>query len=625
VTAAAAPTPSALAGAGVWTTAGPRGGGVSAVAVNPAGTTEYIGTQSGGLMKSTNGGASWVFSNAGIPGGNTSGVNAIAIQTSSPSTMYISDDGALYKSTTAGSSWTSVGSGINADVDGIAIDPTTPSIVYVASDFGGVYKSTNGGGSFVAVTTGLPRNSEYNVVRVDPTTHTTVYAAGTNGIYKSINSGASWTESHNGIPFGVGVNDLAIDPANHTILLAATDNGVYRSSNSGASWAVASGGSLGNSFVVFGTGSSSGTDYAGGGGGILKSTSTGSSWTGANTSIPTLFGSPAPASALAIDPAAQANLFVGLSYPFAVYKSTNSAGSWAAASVGINQIVTDGLAVLSSTTFLVGTEGTPSSVYKTANDGASYTPSSSGIPAFAGIEEFQVISSTKVYALTFEGLYVTSNGGTSWTLVPGSSSLGGQSFAVQTNNNSHIDVLDFEGVVHVTTTGGSSWTSKTPACFPLSTFAFSSNSLAMEPSSSVNGAVGTSAGVFTTTNDWSSCTKAGGTLPFFVTGVSFDPFHPTMLWAWGFGASKATFGGSFSAVSALGSASVDDLWFNPATSGNILVGADGSGVLQSTNDGSTFTPITNSGLVAPSFTGVGKAGTTIAAALPANSVAVIVP
>jgi photosystem II stability/assembly factor-like uncharacterized protein len=627
VMAVAAPTPSALAGSGVWTTAGPRGGGVSAVAVNPAGTTEYIGTQSGGFMKSTNGGATWVVSNAGILGGNTSGVTAIAIAKSSPSTMFIADDGSLYKSTNAGASWAQVGSGIEADVDGIAVDPVSPSIVYVASDFGGMYKSTNGGSSFVAINTGLPRNSEYNVVRVDPTTHTTLYAGGFNGIYKSTNSGSSWAHMFTGIPFGVGANDLAIDPANNTILLAATDNGLYRSVNSGASWAPASGGSSGNSFVVFGTGSSAGIDYAGGFGGIIKSTSSGSSWSAVNSGIPTAFGSAVPASAIAIDPALQSTLFVGLSYPYAVYKSTTSAGSWAAASAGINQIATGGLAVLSSTTFLVGTEGTSSPIYKTTNDGASFSPSSSGIPAFAGISAFQVISPTKIYALTFEGLYVTSNGGSSWSLVPGTSSLSASAsaFAVQSNNNSHIDILSFFGTVSVTTNGGSSWTTKNPACFPLATFAQGALSLAMEPGSSVDSAIGTSAGVFTTANDWTSCTKAAGTLPVFVFGVSFDPFHPTSLWAWGFGTSKATFGSSFSAVSSLGSVEADDLWFNPASSGNILVGADGQGVLQSTNGGSSFTAITNSGLVTPSFTGVGKAGTTIAAALPGNSVAVIVP
>jgi photosystem II stability/assembly factor-like uncharacterized protein len=594
------------------------------VAVTPSGGTEFVGTGSGGLMKSTNGGSSWVASNGGITGGNTSSVGAVAIQTSSPSTMYMSVDGALYKSTTGASSWTSSSSGISAAVNGIAIDPTNSNILYVATDIGGIFKSTTGGSSWVAITNGLPRNSEYNVVRVDPTTHTTVYAAGVNGIYKSTTSGSSWTHSFSGIPFGTSVNDLAIDPANDTILLAATDNGVYRSSNSGLTWAAASGGSGGNSFVVFGLGSSSATDYSGGFGGVLKSTNSGASWSAANTGLPTTTSSPA---ALAIDPANQADLFVGLSYPSAVSKSTTAAGSWATASIGINQIGTGPLAVLSSTTFLVGTSGTANSVYTTTNDGASFTASGSGIPSFDGVTEFQVISATKVYALTFDGVYVTTNGGTSWTLVPNSNSFsGGISFAVQTNNNSHIDVFTFGGFFETTTGGSSSWTHKNPACFPLFADAFDPKALAMEPASSSDSALATTAGVFWTTNDWSSCTKASGTVPAVVNGLSFDPSHPTTLWAWGAGASKATFGGSFSAVSALGSAFVDDLWFNPASSGNILAAEEGLGIAQSTSDGSSFSPITSSGLVSTTgFSAVAKAGSTVAAALPSNSVAVITP
>lgn len=621
-----ASVPSALAGTGVWTTAGPRGGAVDSVAVNPAGTIEFVGTKSGGLMKSSTGGASWFASNAGVPDGNTSSVGAIAIQASAPSTMYMSVDGELYKSTTGAASWAAAGSGISSSVDGIAIDPTSGSILYVATARGGIFKSTTGGSSWTAINAGLPRNSEFNVVRVDPTLHTTLYAAGSNGIFKSTNSGASWAVAFNGIPFNASVNDLAIDPSNNTILLAATDSGVYRSTASGASWSAASGGAGRNAFVAFGSGSSAGTAYAGGSEGVLKSTTAGSTWSTANSGLPTTSGAPAPASALAINPANQAILYVGLSYPFAVDKSTTSAASWAGANPGINQVATGPLAVLSPTTFLVGATGTPSAAFITTNDGASFVPSASGIPAFAGVEEFQVISSTKVYALTYAGLYVTTNGGASWTLVPNSNSFsGGVSLAVQTNNISHIDVLTANGV-YITLNGGSSWTHKNPSCFPLFVFALGRDDLAMEPGTSSNGAMATTVGVYTTTTDWTSCAKAGGTIPAFVNGVSFDPFHPATLWAWGAGASEATFGSSFAAVSGLGGFFVDDLWFNPASSGNILAAADGVAVFQSTSDGSSFSTMTNSGLVTTrGFSAVAKAGSTVAAALESNSVAVITP
>src|SRR2546421_645883 len=87
VLAAILPASPALAGTGKWTTSGPKGGSVLAVAINPAGSTVYIGTGSGGVEKSTNGGTSWSFSNGGISGGNNSETEALAIDPSTPANM----------------------------------------------------------------------------------------------------------------------------------------------------------------------------------------------------------------------------------------------------------------------------------------------------------------------------------------------------------------------------------------------------------------------------------------------------------------------------------------------------------------------------------------------------------
>lgn len=49
------------AGVNVWTSNGPEGGTIDAVAINPATpTTLYAASTSGSVFKSTNGGLSWV-------------------------------------------------------------------------------------------------------------------------------------------------------------------------------------------------------------------------------------------------------------------------------------------------------------------------------------------------------------------------------------------------------------------------------------------------------------------------------------------------------------------------------------------------------------------------------------
>src|SRR5262250_3185752 len=74
------------AGNNVWTSFGPEGGRVYALALDPTTpTTLYAGTGGGGVFKSTTGGASWSAVNTGLT--NTS-VRALAIERLTPSTLY---------------------------------------------------------------------------------------------------------------------------------------------------------------------------------------------------------------------------------------------------------------------------------------------------------------------------------------------------------------------------------------------------------------------------------------------------------------------------------------------------------------------------------------------------------
>src|SRR2546430_15938806 len=76
----------AEAGVNVWTTNGPEGGSISALAVDPqTPTTLYAGTTSAGVVKSTDGGTHWSAVNAG-PGATT--VRALAIDTPTPTAPY---------------------------------------------------------------------------------------------------------------------------------------------------------------------------------------------------------------------------------------------------------------------------------------------------------------------------------------------------------------------------------------------------------------------------------------------------------------------------------------------------------------------------------------------------------
>ena len=74
------------AGTDAWTSNGPEGGRIYALALDPAApTTLYAGTGGGGVFKSTNGGAGWSAANTGLTNTN---VLALALAPATPSTPY---------------------------------------------------------------------------------------------------------------------------------------------------------------------------------------------------------------------------------------------------------------------------------------------------------------------------------------------------------------------------------------------------------------------------------------------------------------------------------------------------------------------------------------------------------
>ena len=121
------------AGTTVWENIGPEGGTVHALAIDPqTPTTLYAGTDSGGVFKSTDGGASWSAVNNGL---TAAWVLALAIDPQTPTTLYAGTyGGEVFKSTNGGASWSAVNNDLTAAwVWDLAIDPQTPTTLYVGT------------------------------------------------------------------------------------------------------------------------------------------------------------------------------------------------------------------------------------------------------------------------------------------------------------------------------------------------------------------------------------------------------------------------------------------------------------------------------------------------------------
>jgi photosystem II stability/assembly factor-like uncharacterized protein len=117
-------------------------------------------------------------------------------------------------------------------VDGLAVDPTAPDVVYAALGSLGVYKTTDGGDHW----THLAQSIGAAVVAVDPADPNIVYAAGNGtGAAKSTDGGLTWIDIDHGLD--PAVLSFAIDPANPSILFAGTfGSGVYQSADGGTTW-----------------------------------------------------------------------------------------------------------------------------------------------------------------------------------------------------------------------------------------------------------------------------------------------------------------------------------------------------------------------------------------------------
>jgi photosystem II stability/assembly factor-like uncharacterized protein len=246
----------------VYTFVTPNSAGSLAIdPVTPS--TLYASAANADILKSTDGGENWAVIKKGLPQ-TVFAVGAIplAIDPVTPSTLYAGSfaaaqvpgpgfdagAGSISRSTDGGITWSVIRSGIPSDafVRSVALDPTTPAIVYAAytnSSGSGILQSTNGGQSWNVVNAGLPSNFRGALVALSPTSSSAVYAAfgdfiaGTGGVFRSTDGATSWSAANAGLDY-FDLHVLAIDPAHPASLYTGEAGGLFKSDDAGASWRI---------------------------------------------------------------------------------------------------------------------------------------------------------------------------------------------------------------------------------------------------------------------------------------------------------------------------------------------------------------------------------------------------
>ncbi len=151
-------------------------------------------------------------------------------------------------------------------VNDVVVNPTTPTIAYLASDAGGIWKTTNCCSSVPGLTTWVPATDDPLIstlvigdLSLDPS-NGYVYAAtgdlsfgsfsfGSAGILKSTDQGATWAvkgtdvfgpyyeEPPGQFPQYNSIGKVEIDPRNPNTILAGAKNGLFISYDGGNNWA----------------------------------------------------------------------------------------------------------------------------------------------------------------------------------------------------------------------------------------------------------------------------------------------------------------------------------------------------------------------------------------------------
>ncbi|MFH1119456.1 MAG: T9SS type A sorting domain-containing protein [Bacteroidota bacterium] len=258
-----------------WEFAGPSniGGRITDIEIpGESFSTIYIAAASGGILKTTNNGASWtnIFKDqATIPVGD------IAISQNNPDLMYAGTGEAnsssqsfrgdgIYKSVDGGTTWQHTGLDLSAYIGRIVIDYSNSERVFAAACGNlftpdgnrGIYRTTNGGNTWERVLFISDSTSAIDLVQ-HPTNPDILYATmwerirglnyrrsfgETSGIWKTTDGGDTWTELTSGLPQGseTGRIGIAISPSSPSVLYAFYDNesevAVFKTQNSGQNW-----------------------------------------------------------------------------------------------------------------------------------------------------------------------------------------------------------------------------------------------------------------------------------------------------------------------------------------------------------------------------------------------------
>lgn len=447
-----------LSAASGWTSLGPPGGNVYALVADPSAPgTLYAGLYASGVLKSTDGGATWAPVAGPMRGWS---VHALAIDPSKPKTLYAGTwDQGVWKTVDGGATWKRVlyKEPQQATILAIQIDPKSPQTVVVATDTGmnaGVHRSTDGGATWTqsADEQGLPHNFRLWAMAMAPSSPSTLYATPGDGVWKSTDGGKTWKEAGAGSAIAKKpVRAIAVDPNSADVVFAGTLNdGAWKSTDGGATWKDAARGMEDKRvYGLFIDPKRSDDVWAGISNGVLRTEDGGQRWNKTTSGYGYMHFGPL------VPDATKPGAFYGGSSREGVVKSSDGGKTWTGPGAGfaahdVTAVVTD---PASPATIWVGTRA--NGVFRSKDSGATWQLLEEGLDDRGIIRLVLDPQSHALFAGTDDGIFKSVNGGDKWTHPK--SHMKVMTLALDPSNPKVLYARDQFGI-HRSGDGGETWT-----------------------------------------------------------------------------------------------------------------------------------------------------------------------
>ncbi len=224
--------------AGQWTALGPDGGDVRSLNFDPKNPDRiYLGTSTGTLFVSADGGHSWA--RLAHLGGDDDVLDHITIDPQNPKHIFVSawsvenqQAGDVYRSHDGGNNWDALPGMHGKSVRAMAIS-ASDSQVMVAGALDGVFRTRNGGNSWEKISPPGAEIKNIESIAIDPKNPDVVYAGTWHLAWKTDDGGANWHHINKGMIDDSDVFSVIVDSTNSSVVYASACSGIYRSDSAG--------------------------------------------------------------------------------------------------------------------------------------------------------------------------------------------------------------------------------------------------------------------------------------------------------------------------------------------------------------------------------------------------------